>query len=382
MYSRLIFKQLEKKNKSFLILGPRQVGKSTLINQLSPDLKINLANESEYFTFQTELSELERRIEATNPKTVFIDEIQRIPRLTNTIQTLIDDNPKLKFFLTGASARKLRKGKANILPGRIITYYMSPLTMAELGSDWNENDALLFGSMPGVINFDNEQDKKELLRSYTSTYLKEEIMAEALVRQVDGFVRFLNAAAYEAGRYLDYSKLAKKAKVARQSVVRHFEILEDTLIAHKVENDPDLDEEKVDLVKHPRFYFFDLGILNALRSNFSLNEERIGFLFEHMVYNQIVNSANGKHLDYKIHNFRTRGGLEVDFILNLEGHKFAIECKTAKSIYSGDLSSLEKIKSYYPKAARILIYRGQKELKDDGIWILPFKKAMAVLGLV
>lgn len=381
MYNRLLYEQIVKKSKSLLLLGPRQVGKSTLINQLKPELSINLANEKEYFTFQTELSELERRISASNAKTIFIDEIQRIPRLTNTIQSLIDDNPRLKFYLTGSSARKLRKGKANLLPGRVLNYFLAPLAAEELQEDWNEDSAMIYGGLPGIVNLQNPKDKKELLRSYSSTYLKEEILAEALVRQVDGFVRFLSASAQDSGLYLDFSKLSKKAKIPRQSAIRHFEILEDTLIARKVENDPDLDLEQVDLVKHPRFYFFDLGVLNALRGNFSLSKERVGFLFEHLIFNQIVNSATGQNLDFRVSNFRTRGGLEVDFILKLEDKKIAIECKASEVVTSNEVSTIQKIDQYYKKIEKMIIYRGKRELKDGNVWILPFSKARSVLGL-
>ena len=381
MYNRLLLNQIAKKSKSLLILGPRQVGKSTLIQQLKPDLSINLANEKEYFTFQTELSELERRVAGSNARTIFIDEIQRIPRLTNTIQSLVDTNPRLKFFLTGSGARKLRKGKANLLPGRVLNYFLAPLAAEELQEDWSEDHAMIYGTLPGIVNLHNPKDKKELLRSYSSTYLKEEILAEAMVRQVDGFVRFLSVSAQEAGLFLDFSKLSKKAKIPRQSAIRHFEILEDTLIARRVENDPDLDLEKVDLVKHPRFYFFDLGVLNALRGNFSLNNERIGFLFEHMIFNQLINSATGRNLDFQISNFRTRGGLEVDFILKLESKKFAIECKASEVVTSSEVGTIQKIDQYYKKIEKIIIYRGKKELKDGSVWILPFSKARQILGL-
>lgn len=379
MYNRILSKQLKQFNRSVLLLGPRQVGKSTLIKSLKPDLEINFADEQEYFLFQTELGELERRLSYINAKTIFIDEIQRIPKLLNTIQYLIDKNKKLKFYLTGSSARKLRKGNANLLPGRVITYNLSALCAEEMGSDWNESRALRFGMLPGIQNLGSEKEKILLLKSYASTYLKEEILAESLVRQVDGFVRFLSAAALSAAEFLDYSKLSKKSKIPRQSVVRHFEILEDTMIVQKIENDPDIDN--IDLVKHPRFYFFDLGVLNALRGSFELNKEREGFLYEHLVYNQLINTANAKQKDLKIYNFRTRGGFEVDFVLNLEGDKFAIECKSTESIASDDLKSLKRLDLYYKKINKVLIYRGNRELKEDGIYILPLRKALKHIGL-
>ncbi len=381
MYIRLIGQLLKKSSKSILLLGPRQVGKSTLIKSLKPDLEINLANESEYFTFQSQLDELERRIAAANVKTIFIDEIQRIPRLTNTIQSLIDENKKLKFYLTGSSARKLKKGKANLLPGRLFSFHMAPLCVEELGSDWDEEHAMKYGCLPEVQTTHDLQEKKMLVQTYSNHYLKEEILAEALVRQVDGFVRFFAAAAMDSGHFLDYSKLAKKSKVPRQSVVRHFEILEDTLIARQVLNDPDLDPDSVDLVKHPKFYFFDIGVLNSLRGTFSASKERQGFLFEHLVYNQIVNSALAYNRTFQVHNFRTRGGLEVDFVLNIEGEKFVLECKSASSVHSDELRPLKEVSRYYPRAQKLVAYRGKRELKDQGIWIVPLTKALKIMGL-
>ncbi len=379
MVTRLLLEQLKASRKSVLLLGPRQVGKSTLIRALSPDLEINLAEEAEYFRFQTELDELERRIEAARPKTVFIDEIQRIPRLTNSIQALIDRNSSLRFFLTGSSARKLRRGKANLLPGRVLSFQLSPLSLLELQDEWDERRAMQLGTLPGVYLNPAAAEAKRLLQSYTTIYLREEIMAEALVRQMDGFFRFIQAAAFESGSFTDYSKTAKRAKVSRQSVTRHYEILEDTLIGNRVWNDPSLDPDEVDLVKHPRFFFFDLGVLNALRGSFEVNAERIGFLFEHLVFNQITNSATAMAVDHQFYNFRTRGGLEVDFILNLDGKRFAIECKSGEDVSSSELNPLRELQRYYPKIEKRVFYRGKRALKDGDIWILPLEEGLRSL---
>lgn len=373
MYNRIIASQIVKSKKSILLLGPRQVGKSTLIRSLKPDLEINLANEAIYFDLVTNIENFQRQIEASSARTIFVDEIQRIPRLTNTIQYLVDKNKKLKFYLTGSSARKLKRGKANLLPGRILEFFLGPLSALELQDDWNESEVLKYGSLPELTNMKSEGEKKRFLKSYSNLYLKEEIMAESLVRQIEGFVRFLSSAAVDSGKYLDFSKLSKKSKVPRQSVVRNFEILEDTLIARRVENDPEIDTEKIDLVKHPRFYFFDLGITNALKGSFDIGPDRIGLLYETLVYNQIVNTAYSKNLDFDIYNFRTRGGYEVDFILRIEDQRMAIECKSTPSIGTHDLSSIKRINEFYPKAKKFVLYRGTKELKEGNIWILPLK---------
>lgn len=376
---RFLYRELRDTRKSVLLLGPRQVGKSTLIKELKPEMEINLAQESEYFLFQTELQELERRIESMNPRTVFIDEIQRIPRLTNSIQALVDRNPKLKFYLTGSSARKLRRGKANLLPGRILTFHLAPLSILELESQWDEERSLKFGTLPGIYTLDSKTEQKRLLQSYTNTYLKEEIMSEALVRHVDGFFRFIQTAAFASGIFVDYTKLAKHARISRQSLTRHFEILEDTMIATRVDNDPELDPDSIELIKHPKFFFFDLGVLNALRGSFDLNRERIGVLFEHLVFNQITNSLTAKALEHRIYNFRTRGGLEVDFILNIEGKKIAIECKASDHVSSSDLGPLRELSRYYPNIKKIVFYRGKRELKEGNIWILPLQKGISAL---
>ncbi len=381
MYTRLLGKSLQSSPKSILLLGPRQVGKSTLIKQLKPDMIINLASEKEYFDFQSHVGELENRLEGRTPKTVFIDEIQRIPRLLNTVQALLDEGREIKFFLTGSSARKLRKGRANLLPGRLFSYEMAPLCVEEMATDWNVNNALQFGSLPGVLNLKNSREKKKLLLSYANTYLKEEILAESLVRGIDGFVRFLREAAVMAGDFLDYSKLSRRAKVPRQSVVRHFEVLEDTLIVKAIENDPDLDSAENDLIKHPRYFLFDVGVCNALKGSFDISGDRIGSLWEHLVFNQLVNTGCAKDIPIRINNFRTRGGLEVDFIVQIDGVKFAIECKATQMVTEVDTKNLGKIKSYYRKIEKLLIYFGPHPKKINGVWALPLPKALKHLGL-
>ena len=176
--------------------------------------------------------------------------------------------------------------------------------------------------------------------------------------------------------------MARSSKVPRQSLIRHFEVLEDTLIATRVENDPDLDSEQCDLVKHPRFYFFDLGVVNALRGSFDLSGDRIGGLWEHFVYNQLMNSIQAGDTEHKIFNFRTRGGLEVDFIVSHGSKKFAIECKAAARVSESDYRNLIAIERYYQKVIKILVYQGKIEKKENGVWILPLPKALSVMGLL
>jgi predicted AAA+ superfamily ATPase len=174
--------------------------------------------------------------------------------------------------------------------------------------------------------------------------------------------------------------MSKNAKIPRQSAVRHFEILEDTMIAHRITPDPLCSE--LDLVKHPKYYFFDTGVLNGLLGNFIPSQDRIGRLFEHVFATQLFSSSFAKDIEPKVHTFRTRGGLEVDFIVHVNKKSFAIELKSSSSISPSDIRSLEQVQKIYPrKIEGYLAYRGTKEQKLGKIWILPWAKVIKEIGL-
>jgi uncharacterized protein len=223
--------------KSFLLLGPRQTGKSTLVASLEPDVEINLAHEPTFLEFLRNPSELEQRLPRSGTQgTVFIDEIQRLPSLLNTVQFLLDRREnRLKFCLTGSSARKLRLGQANLLPGRIHTYTLGPLSCGELNDELDVRKALSYGTLPGICTADDDRTREKTLRSYAAIYLKEEVQAESLARNLEGFARFLSIVAAWSGQYLDLAKMAAAAYVARQTAVRYFEVLEDCLLIRRVE---------------------------------------------------------------------------------------------------------------------------------------------------
>lgn len=186
--------------KSFLLLGPRQSGKSTLVSSLGPDLSINLAHEATYLEFARNPRELEERLaalpHAKAQQAVFVDEVQRLPSLPNTIQTLLDaPSPRYRFFLTGSSARKLRRGNANLLPGRIFTSQMGPIVGRELDCDLDTVQALSHGTLPGILVETDGYVREKILSSYAATYLKEEVQGEALTRNLEAFARFLSVCA-------------------------------------------------------------------------------------------------------------------------------------------------------------------------------------------
>lgn len=347
MVNRLLGGAIEECPKSVLLLGPRQSGKSTLIHSLKPDLTVDLSSEVAFLDHHARPELLEEWVQEKKPRTVFIDEVQRIPSILNTVQSIIDrskrqslktDKAPIKFYLSGSSARKLRRGGANLLPGRIISFELGPLVAAEMREPLNVAQAMAFGTLPEVYTLGHSSLAEQLLKTYASTYVKEEIQAEIQLRTLSGFVRFLQAAAEQSGTFLDLSKIAKQAKVPRQSAVRYFEILEDTLIAHRL--GPCTFAPGVDLVKHPRYFFFDVGVLNGLLNDFSLGSERKGRLFEHLVFSQIHYTSKALRIDIEIQNFRTRGGTEVDFVFRWKDRIIAVECKSSETVDTSDVRSL------------------------------------------
>jgi len=230
---RLLGKKLMKARKSFLLLGPRQTGKSTLVRTLGPELEINLADEETYVAFLRDPGLLKQRIRGTS--NVFIDEIQRIPSLLNTVQFLLDQERPPKFLLTGSSARKLKRGEANLLPGRIFMYELGPLSCTELGEHFELRQALRKGLLPGIYFERDSETWSKLLRTYAITYLKEEIQAEALTRNLEGFSRFFDLVCSRSGDFIDFSKIASLASIERMSARRYFDVLVDTLVLRSIE---------------------------------------------------------------------------------------------------------------------------------------------------
>lgn len=337
---REIYTALQKSSKSILLLGPRQTGKSTLIKSLNPDLRINLSNEREFLRYSSDIGYLESLILEKKPQTVFIDEIQRIPNLLNTLQDIIDNwkNPP-KFYLSGSSARKLNRGQANLLPGRLFSYELSGFCAKELGYNLKIKKSLSYGLLPENYLNNHTSEIEKNLDMYSAHYLSEEIKAETLTRNVQGFARFLQECAMRATLVLDYSKVAAQAKVSRTSSLRFYEILEDTLIAKRIVS---YEIIGVDTIKHPKLYFFDVGVVNGLLNNFAASTDRVGMLFEHLVYNQIRNSALAADKKVDIKFFRTRHGLEVDFVIQLGTKKIAVEVK-AGQISEADCQSLQNL---------------------------------------
>lgn len=383
MFTRQLSTVLRRHTRSALLIGPRQVGKSTFMRDLKPDLEINLAHEPTFLAFARDPNELEARLgalPARGTRTVFIDEIQRLPGVLNTIQSILDrPGHGLRFLLTGSSARKLRRGEANLIPGRIHAFRMGPLTSAECNHEIATPDALAHGTLPGIHSERDVADREKTLSTYASTYLREEVQAENLSRSIEGFARFLTAIADWAGAHLDLAKVAQAAQVPRQSAGRWFEVLEDTLLV--LRSDSFAKSATRRLVQHPKFYFFDVGVLNGLLGNFTASPDRIGMLFEHLLYTQIVHSAAAFDETIRVSTFRTEHGAEVDFIVERGRDIFAIEAKASRTVGPGDLRGLTRFADYLGRKHRPMVwYLGRERKRINGVDILPWQEGLEELG--
>lgn len=367
MVDRIITSFLKKSFKSILLLGPRQVGKSTLVRSLLPKRIINFAQEEVFLRYSKDPGLLTREMEAlSKPSLVVLDEVQRLPALLNTVQALLDSGQKYRFILTGSSARKLKRGQANLLPGRIILQYLDPLSFWEMGSLFDLEKALQIGSLPGI--YLDEKEGLDVLETYTTVYLREEIQAEAAAKNLGQYARFLDVAASASGEWINYSKIASDCEIPKETVRRFFTILEDTLIAFRIPSfKPHHSKRRVS--QRDRFLFFDVGVRNALlglhRSVLSPTEK--GKLFEHWFCCQCLYFIHAHRKSWQISSYRTDAGAEVDIILDTGKKLLAIECKYGKNISESDLRGLRSFETIAHKPVeKYIVYRGETRQKFPG----------------
>lgn len=370
---------IERSKKSVLLLGPRQTGKSTLIKSLKTDLTINLADQKQFLDHSQDVSYLRSLLERRKAKIIFIDEVQRIPEILNTVQSIVDEDERIKFYLTGSSARKVKRGGANLLPGRVVNCEIGGLSFRELDYKIRKDD-LKYGFLPGIYTENDVSFKKDVLDSYVANYVNEEIKSEALVKNLSGFSRFLELISTQVADFVDYTKLAKKINISRHQVPRFFEILEDTMIGFRLTPEDEL-IEKFDLVKHPKFYLFDVGVYNSLQRSYEISDDRSGKICEQIVFQQIMHSASSQRKKCKVSTFRTRGGAEIDFLVTLELKKFALEVKFSDRVIEDDVRHLVKFQKQLGLTDSFLLHFGTKESKVQGIWCLPVCVGFKEMGL-
>jgi predicted AAA+ superfamily ATPase len=377
-----------KKNVSSIWFGARQTGKSTLIKGSLKGEKtfiVDLLDSSSYRKYllspEQFRPDVEYQIKKNGIKFVVVDEIQKLPLLTNEIHFLIEAYKKnVHFILSGSSARKLKRGEANLLGGRAILCQLFPLTMSELGDDFILEDVLQYGSLAGIY-FETKEIKILKLKSYIDLYLKEEIAQEGLVRNFELFNRFFDIAGVYAAEIINYSNIARESSTSHKTVKSYFEILSETLIGYELQSwDVSV---KRQLSKHPKFYFVDNGILNSIVNNLkdSIHPVQRGKLFEQWIINETRAYLSYHNIEIQMYYWRTeRGEFEVDLLL-AKGRvpKIAIEIKAKKFIAKKDLSALIEITKEFPKIKSYCLYEGSSDYEDQGIEILNYKHLINIL---
>ena len=369
------------KNNSFFLFGPRQVGKTSLVRvalgcekQLHYDLLIS----EEFFRLTARPGLLAEEIAASRAAIDFvvIDEIQRIPGLLDEVHRLMESpNPPL-FVLTGSSARKLKRSGSNMLGGRAWNLKLFPLTHQELGEQFSLGRALSFGTLPKIYLSD-DFSAKQYLRSYVETYLKEEIEAEALVRSLGVFLRFLSLAAQESGNILNYATMSRDVATSAKTIREYYSILEDTLIGNFLPAFHKSTRKR--LASHPKFYLFDTGILRALNKQLTVPLEpqtsAFGVAFEHFVINEVIRLNSYLQLDFDLSYYRTEHGAEVDLIIERPGQvMLAVEIKSSEnpsvSDIRGGLSSFKRIGT---KARLICVCTSTRRRQVEDFELMPWQ---------
>ena len=353
---------------SAFLWGARQTGKSTLLKHLFPDsLYIDLLLNNEFMRFQSNPSLLREIIENTEPQIpVIIDEIQRIPALLNEIHWLIT-NKKTRFILSGSSPRNILRSGHNLLGGRAIRYELYPLVFPEI-PDFELLKALNNGLLPRHYLSVNP---KKLLSAYLGSYLKDEIIAEAKIRNIASFSRFLEMAAFSNGEIVNFSNIATDCGVSSPTVKEYFQILEDTLIGRFLQSFQKKAKRRV--ILSPKFYFFDVGIANYLlkRTGVDYGSEAFGKTFEHFIYQEIYAHSKYSDSNYDISYWRTASQIEVDFVLG--GGKVAIEVKSTDLAQSRHFKGLIEFAKEFNAKKLILVSNDPYTRQIGNISVMPWK---------
>jgi predicted AAA+ superfamily ATPase len=358
---------------SFFLWGPRQCGKSTLLRHLFPESPCyDLLLAAEFRRLSARPGLLAEECAAlgwsgeNQPHPIIVDEVQKLPELLDEIHALMS-RFGLRFILSGSSPRKLLRGGGNLLGGRAVRLEMLPLVSAEI-PDLNLDIALNHGLIPRHYL---AHDASRMLEAYVGDYLREEVLAEALTRNLPAFQRFLEAAAFSNGRIVNFTSISREIGVAVNTVRGYFEVLVDTLVATWLPAWTKRAKRRV--IQAPRFYFFDVGIVNELahRGAMRPGSAAYGEAFEHFVFMEL-RAFQKYHQGSALSYWRTASGIEVDFILG-DG-RVAIEVKSAEAVTRDDLKGLRAWREEQPKSRCIVVGKCPRpRLTEDQIEILPWQ---------
>ena len=358
---------------SAFLWGPRKAGKSTYLKTNFPKSVVyDFLQTDLFFEFSKQPSLLRERLLAKNDDIldhpVILDEVQKVPQVLDEVHWLIE-NKGLRFILCGSSARKLKRGKANLLGGRAWRYEMFPLVTAELG-DLNLVRVLNRGMIPDHYLRENH---KKALKAYTQDYLKEEVFDEGLTRNIPAFSRFFDAMGYPHGELTNYSNIARECGVDSKTVKEYYQILVDTLLGKMVAPFKRRQDRQV-ISRTSKFYLFDVGVAGSITKR-HLEEEKgelFGKAFEHFIFLELSAYNAYKELDYEINLWRTKSGLEVDFIL--ARGEVAIEVKGTSRVDKRDLRSLNTFIDQYSPRKSFIVCNEREERVHGKIQIMPWRK--------
>jgi uncharacterized protein len=354
---------------SFFLFGPRGTGKSTWLRYLFPEaLVIDLLQPDIYREMSARPERL-RELVLGSPQraTVVVDEVQRVPELLNVVHALIEQPVRRQFVLTGSSARKLRRGGIDLLAGRALYYSLHPFMAAEWPT-FQLSTALQTGLLPLVVT---STQPEEVLKAYTTLYLQEEVQLEGWARHVGSFARFLEMVSFSHAAVLNISNVARECQIERKTVAAYLEVLEDLLLSFHL---PVFTKRaRRQTSAHPKFYLFDAGVYRSLRPRGPLDraEEIDGCAFEGLVAQHLRAWIAYARRDCMLYFWRTRAGVEVDFVVYGEGGFWAFEVKNTARVRSQDLHALQSFVSDYPECEPVLLYRGTERLRIDSIWCVP-----------
>lgn len=369
---------LKPPEKSFFLFGPRGTGKSTWVRQVFPDaLRVDLLD-PELFRAYSARPERLRELVHGNParKVVFIDEIQKVPTLLPVVHALIEEKGGRQFVLTGSSARKLKRTGVDLLGGRALVRTLHPFMAAEVGTRFHVEKALQDGLLPLAWSAEQPDDT---LKAYAALYVKEEVQMEGLVRNIGGFSRFLEAISFSHASLLSLSNVARECEIERKVVEGYVGILEDLLLGFRL---PVFTKRaKREVSAHPKFYLFDAGVYRSLRPKGPLDrpQEIDGHALEGLVAQHLrawIAYGNDAHA---LSFWRTRSGVEVDFILYGPSAFWAIEVKNSARVRDEELKGLRAFLQDYPECKTFFLYRGRERLKRHGILCLPFEEFLLQL---
>ena len=368
MYARL----LPTPTRSTFLFGPRGTGKSTWIRDRFPNAATyDLLDTGEALRLGKDPQALYRELSALPPGAwAVIDEVQKAPALLDEVHRLIESRG-LRFVLSGSSARKLRRGGANLLAGRAVTASMSPLTSAELASDFDVQRALRFGMLPMAVA---EADPQPYLRTYAETYLMVEVQAEALTRDLGAFARFLEVAARQNGQLTNATSIARDVGVSRHTVQNHFDILVDTLLGYWLP--PWKLKAATKQVRQSKFYFFDVGVARALsgRLAYPPSPEALGPLAETFVLNELRAWLAYQSLGYRLHFWRSYDGAEVDAMCETASGFVAIEVKASSRWQRRFNRGLRRLAAELGNSLTCYgVYLGERTAQWDDITVLPMQ---------